>query len=278
MERKFLAYILVGISVTVIVLSLVFSGSKDNTGPQIEFGDTCVTVFTDNDGLQELLLGVRAIDKKDGDVTSSLRVQNVIVLKEEQKIIVHYSAKDSQNNVSMAERTIDYTGEKEYLAFSYIDEDDFYSSNENASSEEEAVDNTEDTSEKSQNSENNSETPESETPENSQEESASQDTTEETSPVNNETEDTPIDKAEVDRTGIPQIRMKYHTLEVSTGGSFYFMDALAEWYDDKDDVSRRVIIDGTYDLNTPGTYKLIYYVTDSDRNVSNKEELTIIVK
>ena len=72
--------------------------------------------------------------------------------------------------------------------------------------------------------------------------------------------------------------MKYHELKIAVGGDFYFMDALADWYDDKDDVSRRVILVGEYDVNVPGRYVLTYYVTDSDLNVSNKETLTLIVE
>lgn len=96
--------------------------------------------------------------------------------------------------------------------------------------------------------------------------------------VENDNNTLEIDREDVDATGIPQIKLRYNELTLSVGEEFYYMDALAEWYDDKDDVSRRVYIEGEYDIYVPGTYVLKYYVMDTDRNVSNIETLTLIIK
>ncbi len=278
MKNTTLPVLLGGISVIVLILVLIFTGGKDKTGPVIEFTDECITVFTDDDEADILLEGVKAVDKKDGDVSSTLRIQNITVLLDEGKIVVHYSAKDVDNNIVKAEKIYEYTGTKEFIDFSLLDEDIFEDNNEVEGS-------TSETQSSSETTTPNNPTSSSETTSNN--EPTTDETTSVNNPVqdetttqnpNNQGNDTPIDKAEVDATGIPQIRMKYHEKKIAVGGDFYFMDALAEWYDDKDDVSRRVILVGEYDVNVPGTYVLTYYVTDSDLNVSNKETLTLIVE
>ena len=51
--------------------------------------------------------------------------------------------------------------------------------------------------------------------------------------------------------------------------------------DDKDDYYtpfRRIQVQGVFDLNVPGEYTLIYFVTDTDGNASPQRELKLIVK
>ena len=262
----------------IVALIVLLSGSKDKDGPEIKFSENSITEYKDDMDVSALLNGVVAMDEKDGDVTSTVRIQNIVVLKDEGRIVVSYSAKDSSNNVSTANKSIAYNGTQDYIDYSILDESLFgkEESGEDgkvdaSSSDESSSENT--SSEPSTNelitSENT--TPEPTTPEETTPE-------ETTTPSQEDFNSTPIDRAEVDRTGVPQIRMKYKTHTVPVGGDFYFMDALAEWYDDKDDVSRRVILIGEYDLNGPGSYTLTYYVTDSDLNVSNKETITLIVE
>lgn len=281
MKNTTLPVLLGGISVVLLIFVLLFAGGKDKNGPEIKFNDECITVFTDEDEADVLLQGVKAVDKKDGDVSNTLRIQNITVLLEDGKMVVHYSAKDLDNNIVKAEKTFDYTGTKDYVDFSVLDEDIFADDNSSENP-------TKETDTSIQETTPNNPTSSSESASNNEPDSTDETTTsnpnnqvedETTTPnPNNQGDSTPIDKDEVNATGIPQIRMKYHELKIPVGGNFYFMDALADWYDDKDDVSRRVILVGEYDVNVPGTYILTYYVTDSDLNVSNKETLTLIVE
>ncbi len=281
MRNTTLPVIFGGVAVIVLILVLLFAGGKDKTGPTIEFTDECITVFTDDDDVDVLLKGVKAVDDKDGDVSNTLRIQNITVLKEDSQIVVHYSAKDLDNNIVKKEKSYDYTGTKDYITFSVLDEEIFKDDNASEGSSSQSETESSGMTETESTSEVNDPTSESDIDDaTSQTNDSVADNEEETSAIgdNNQVNDTPIDRAEVDANGIPQIRMKYHELKIAAGSDFYFMDALSEWYDDKDDVSRRVIVLGEYDINVPGTYVLTYYVTDSDLNVSNKETLTLIVE
>ncbi len=267
-------------SLVIIVVVALFTGGKDKVGPKIEFSNDCVNVYSDEDDVNVLLDGVSAIDEKDGDVSGTLRIQNIIVIKNDNRMVVHYSAKDNNNNIGQAERSVEYYGENEYIDFSVLDEKIFADEQESTKfvSDNELQSTSEDVS-----TSNNMVATEStinvgqETGTTNETETTEPQTT--TSPMQNvDVNITPIDRDEVNRTGIPQIRMKYPTLTIKAGEDFYFMDALGEWYDDKDDVTRRVIVGGTYDVNVPGSYELTYYVTDTEGNVSNIEKFTLIVE
>ncbi len=288
MKKKSLPIVLAMAAITILLFTIVFAGNRDKTPPEIEFSDKCISTFGDNDDVSLLLKGVTATDKKDGNVSGSLKIQNVIVLSDEGQIVVQYSAMDNNNNVSHAERTIEYTGSKTYIDIPIVNENLFEDEAGEAigiplesSSENETKDNSSETSSETtpQESSNEEESTEEETTEEkTTEEETTKPIIEEPSSSTDGIDTTPINRAEVDETGIPQIRMEYSSLTIKAGSEFNFMDPLLDWYDDKDDVSRRVIIIGEYDVNIPGTYHLRYYVTDSDKNRSNIEDFTLIVE
>lgn len=274
MKNYSLTTIICVLSLIIICLLVLFTGSRDKIGPDIKFSENCITVFDDNTDVKKLLSGVVATDEKDGDVTNSVRIQKIVVIKDDARLVVSYSAKDSSNNVSVRERNIEYKGTKDYIDYTIIDE---YLFDEEASGEPTTEPTTPEETTPVVTSPSESTSNEPATPEEST--TPEPTTPEETTSSQEEGfNSTPIDRAEVDRTGVPQIRMKYKTHTIPVGGDFFFMEALEEWYDDKDDVSRRVILIGEYDVNVPGTYTLTYYVTDSDLNVSNKETITLIVE
>ena len=53
---------------------------------------------------------------------------------------------------------------------------------------------------------------------------------------------------------------------------------VADGSDDADSLSMRISVDGQYDVNTPGSYLLHYYVIDSDGNASEVKALTLNVQ
>ena len=278
MKRGSLSATLGMASLVIVALIVLLAGSRDKDGPEIKFSENSITEYKDDMDVSTLLNGVVAMDEKDGDVTSTVRIQNIVILKDEGRIIVSYSAKDSSNNVSTVNKSITYNGTQDYIDYSILDESLF--GKEESGDESNSESSSKEVESSSENTSSQTTTPEATTPEETTpEETTPEETTPEETTVSQEDfNSTPIDRAEVDRTGVPQIRMKYKTHTIPVGGDFYFMDALAEWYDDKDDVSRRVILIGEYDLNVPGSYTLTYYVTDSDLNVSNRETITLIVE
>ena len=74
------------------------------TAPVISFGDENI-VYSDRMETSDLLEGVYAYDKQDGDVSSSLLIEKVSKTADGQ-VIVTYAARDDSNNVSKSSRII----------------------------------------------------------------------------------------------------------------------------------------------------------------------------
>lgn len=82
--------------------------AADHAAPEISFqsGEIEVSVGVTE---AELLYGVAATDKRDGDVTGSLVVEGISELSPDQTATVTYAAFDKAGNVAKAERTLRYT-------------------------------------------------------------------------------------------------------------------------------------------------------------------------
>lgn len=215
----FAVCVLLGIGTVVLCLS------GDRTAPVIQFNGENLA-YREEWGEDMLLRGVTAVDDRDGDVTSSLLVENVYIHKDAQTATVVYVARDKANNIAKAKREVLYS--------------------------ELPV-------------ETNSET-ESET------ESATEPETE------SEAEPTTEDTWEQER---PKLQLKANAVTIAVGQTvnrLSYVDSVSDDKDTKEDLWTRIHIDGdVLDSNTPGTYKLVYYVADSDGNRSERQTLTITV-
>lgn len=80
----------------------------DSSGPVILGGKDQIKVSI-YDGDEVLLQGITASDKKDGDVTDSLIVENISNFAEDGTRTVTYAAFDSDNHISKVQREISYT-------------------------------------------------------------------------------------------------------------------------------------------------------------------------
>ena len=82
--------------------------AADHAAPEISFqsGEIEVSVGVTE---AELLYGVAATDKRDGDVTGSLVVEGISELSPDQTATVTYAAFDKAGNVAKAKRTLRYT-------------------------------------------------------------------------------------------------------------------------------------------------------------------------
>lgn len=77
----------------------------------------------------------------------------------------------------------------------------------------------------------------------------------------------------------PVIEME-NTVNLNVGESFDPEQHIVTLEDDKDSYGvllQNCSMEGEYDLNSPGVYPLIFYVTDSDGNKSNASVLVLIV-
>lgn len=205
----------------------------DDKGPVIEFSDAEL-VYTEGQDEKILLADVRAVDKKDGDVSNTLMIAKKVVLTGGNIMKVQYAAKDKSNNITIKERVVPYKFSEN-------------SGNNDENNSEPHTDNTDD----SQNTDDSSE-PES---------TSSQGVVD-----NDPTGD--IDKAAADASGIPVIKLRVTEATITEGQTFDAISYVKETYDNSGDVSRRIRTIGEEDINGPGDYELIYSVSDTQGNVS----------
>ena len=101
--------IFVGIVIVIFLLYRFNEFRKsDSSGPVFSGGQDSLEVSI-QDGEDVLLQGITASDKKDGDVTESILVEELSKLYDSSKRTVTYAAFDSDNHVTEMEREIVYT-------------------------------------------------------------------------------------------------------------------------------------------------------------------------
>ena len=88
---------------------------KDHTMPQIHMSKDSIRVSVNADE-KEILKGITASDKKDGDITDSLTVENMSNFIKKGRRNVTITAADSDNHVSKVTRKLNY---KDYVAPKY---------------------------------------------------------------------------------------------------------------------------------------------------------------
>ena len=98
-----------------IIMTVFFVGYRfmeryedDPSGPVISVGEELISVGI-HDGEEVLLAGVTAQDKKDGDVTDSLIVENISQFFGDDLRTVTYAAFDEDGHISKATKEIRYT-------------------------------------------------------------------------------------------------------------------------------------------------------------------------
>ena len=88
---------------TAVILSGIAAGIwmvQDKEGPDIIFEEMSKEQYAIDVSETELLQGVTAIDRRDGDVTDSLIVEAIKIRSEESNIKVTYVAMDNSKNVT----------------------------------------------------------------------------------------------------------------------------------------------------------------------------------
>ena len=107
--KRFFAIIMVLLTALsvggVILYSVHKTMATGGASPEIHFDQEELEVSTGT-GDAELLKGVTATDKEDGDVTDSLMVEGISHFVEKDIVNVTYVAYDSQNHVSRAMRRV----------------------------------------------------------------------------------------------------------------------------------------------------------------------------
>lgn len=76
----------------------------------------------------------------------------------------------------------------------------------------------------------------------------------------------------------PELILKKDTVTLSLGQTFNIADYIESLSDDNDsfeELSKKIVIDGNYDIKKKGEYKLVIYCKDKEGNLSNKSYFTL---
>lgn len=101
-------------SLLTVILTGIFIGlsvSEDRIGPAIEVMNSNV-VYQKNEDMHELLKAVTATDDRDGDVTDSVMIEDILPMLDNATAKITFVAKDKSNNISKKEILIPYEGEQ----------------------------------------------------------------------------------------------------------------------------------------------------------------------
>lgn len=260
MRKKGLFILLGLVCIAVVAGSGALVINRDKIGPEIVVSEDRKIVYETENDKAALLDGVTAVDKKDGDVSKSLRVESVRK-NEDGSLEVTYSAVDHSNNVTKLTCKVETLNQPEQ------------------ETEEEQEPQEEQTSEENQENAEQGESGESEQqPEGeAQQSEENQQQSEETPEDDNSATEAAIAALP---EGSPQLRLSTHHADLQVGSSFQYMDYIESITDDKDDtseLSRKIYLQGEVNTAQAGDYTISYYVTDSDQHQSNVETLTVTV-
>jgi hypothetical protein len=249
MKHKGLAAVLfLGCAALAGVSAYLYLGT-DRQAPVISVNPDLT--YIDGEDESQLLEGVTATDKEDGDLTDQIFISK-IEKTGDGRVIITYAVKDKANNVGKAScRLRDETP-----------------------SEETEEENTEEASSLTPEPTKTPEATQSPEPTKTPEESSTEETASDSS--SEDTEDELVQEG-----SSPAIALLIHKKTIKVGESFEPLGMVKGVADDADDESTLysdIYISGEYDVNTPGSYELSYYVMDSDGNISDAKQFTLTVE
>lgn len=99
--------------ITILLLgaSIFVYTNQDHIPPVINISENEI-YFEEGQDEKNLLEGVTAYDKRDGDLTSSIKLYDIAVLEDGSHAVVTYAVYDKSNNLGKATRVIDYKGKQ----------------------------------------------------------------------------------------------------------------------------------------------------------------------
>ena len=242
---------------------------QDRQGPEIILPAGQIT-YVSGTSTHSLLEGVRAVDDRDGDVSDSLRIGNILVNPARANATVVYTAKDSSNNVTQLSRRVQYVEAE--IPDEEMTEDEEAEAEAEAETDQEAeaaADAGTDAAEAGADSD-------------TEEASAEAAAAEENEPVADAEE---ISANEAARQALPPEAPKlYLTVDevtIDRGTNFNrlsYVEDIVDDVDSRESLYRNIMIDNDVDTWTAGTYTLTYYCEDSSGNRSNDAVLTVTVR
>ena len=245
MEKKqgvIIALLAVCVFFSVIIAAMYLT--SDRTAPVITVDESKVKPYSAEQGEEVLKSYAKAVDAKDGDVSSSIVIENIYVMPDMTRAKVIFAARDHNNNVSKYSYMIAYEASQEEIE-----------AKEQLTQAETTTAAEAETTTAADSSKNTSKT--------------------------TEAEKTTADSEAETTAGGPKLVLSATEATVEAGNSFNVMKYISSITDDKDTedtLSRRIIVNGTYSTSKSGTYTLDVYCTDSDLKESNHVAFTLNVK
>lgn len=243
MEKKQgIIVVLLAVCVFFSVVIAVMYFAADRTAPVITVDEAKVKPYSAEQGEDVLKSYAKAVDEKDGDVSSSIVVENIYVMPDMTRAKIIYAARDKENNVAKCSYMIPYEAS----------EDEIEQKEKMTQAETEPEDNKETVTAQIQSK-------------------AASKTT--------ESEETAVQ--ETAKEGAPKLVLSETEVTVEAGAGFNIMKYVTDITDDEDTydtLSRRIVVNGTYSTSKTGTYELDVYCTDSELNESNHVKFTLNVK
>ncbi|MGN0422057.1 MAG: hypothetical protein ACI4EY_04910 [Lachnospiraceae bacterium] len=105
--RILLLAVAVGMGILYIANEWILYSRYDRSTPEITF-DTDVLEVSVGVTEEELLAGVKATDKKDGDVTDTIIIESISKMLGDHQRVITYAAFDQDNHVGKAQRKMKY--------------------------------------------------------------------------------------------------------------------------------------------------------------------------
>ena len=249
--------------------------SEDRTGPIITYAENSF-VYTEDEPKDTLLKNVSAKDERDGDVTNTIMVENILPMLDSSTAKITYVAKDSNNNITRKEVIVPYKpktdsqGNKSTLIteskgntgnLSDIENTAGVKADTKVSARLKDRDTTKVADVKKTGK--------------IKEITLAEDTSDPvTGPAVNPVKTSASDK-------YPSLKLKTHEVKLKRGEKFDALSYVDKIVDDKDNnyyLFQRIHIIGYFNMDKAGDYVLLYYAMDSDNNESGKEYLWLDVR
>lgn len=258
--KNIITIILGTVAAFLLAVCVVIVMVSDREAPKIQMQPMDIS-YSEGEDTQVLIQGITAYDDRDGEVTDSVLVKEVVALNNGKQAKVVYVARDKSNNISESCRIVDYVknDESEYMPLDdmYAEtlmQDGIYGED---SAEDEEI--TEDAG---------VEEPSEETAEETSEEIKETENKEEQS----KTEEKPkAEEKPADNDKAPKLTLKQSSITLKPGQAIDPMSLIKT----KTNVTK-VTVDGDVNLNIPGTYNMVYTASGTDGKTATAN-LKIIV-
>lgn len=102
-NEKFWIVFLILLNIALVCTCGYFYVNKDRQPPKISFSENDI-VYEEGIAESELLKGVGAVDKQDGEISDRVVIEKILKNEERGAVVVYYAACDYSGNVAKASR------------------------------------------------------------------------------------------------------------------------------------------------------------------------------